>query len=183
MSIKFTDIITIPFDSLNEKEILKHAKSAHRVGGKSIIPDGQKSFIDRQQDDVIGQYGTAIGHQYWFGTDYFYQMTRFYNDLYLHSGDGGYDVPGAKIDFKASEIRNHDKPLLDYNLAIRPKERHKEWTYFLILINFVQRRGHIIGWATDEMLPDQPEADGIFKGAYIIKARELNPLPPVKWVL
>jgi hypothetical protein len=158
----------------------RHAKNAE-IGGTSHVRGKKDRRQSLGEDQLVGQLGTLAGHKLWFGTDYFYRLSRYHADLHPEIGDAGGDVPGANIDFKASKVRYPDKDFLTYRLPVRPAERHKNWIYVLVLVALEDRRAYVVGWASDKMLPKEPESEGVFKGAHIIVAKKLRPVPPIRW--
>jgi hypothetical protein len=152
------------------------------LGGRSHIRGAADRQDKLRQDQIVGMIGAFAGTKTLFGDVRLFRLQRYFANLYPTIGDGGSDVPGANIDFKASLIANKQKPLLDYKLAVRPRERHARTVYVLILIELEPApAASLIGWASDEMLPAKPETDGPFAGAYVIPARALHPVMPLRW--
>jgi len=92
-----------------------------------------------------------------------------------YRGDGGVDIVGLdKVDIKGSLMRKSRDPL-DYRLLVRPTERHVGWIYVLGLVPKSRPyRTHLVGWAYDDDLPKTPNSRGAFKGAHVVKARNLR---------
>jgi hypothetical protein len=154
--------------------------------GASNIRDPIDRANNLSEDAMTGQIGNYAGIKYWDGSVFDYMVTRFYARQQKFKGDQGYDRPACTIDFKASKIRNLDKALLEYHLRVPPKERRPGWTYVLILTEWEMQRDnasvYLIGWATDEMLPQDPTPkDSFWRGDYILQASNLWPLPPLKY--
>jgi hypothetical protein len=181
--IEYEDVITINLRKSDMGLIRRMARAAE-VGGSSQIRKGQERTDNLSIDQLVGQIGTYVGCKYLQGDIKDYRVSRYYANKAPTVGDGGADVTGSNIDFKASEIRNPNKDLLTYKLLVRPRERHDDWVYVLILVSNITETGataHIMGWADTNMLPGKTEESGIFKGAYMLEASELKPLPPLRW--
>lgn len=151
------------------------------LGGASHVR-GEDRGACLLEDQLVGQIGQWAGCVYLFGNDYLYNVSRALANAYPTRGDGGTDIPGLNVDFKASLMRASDNTM-DYYLPVRPSERGKGKIYILVLVQLYENKSataYIVGWATDETLPPV-EREGVFRGAHVIKACELNPLPPFKW--
>jgi hypothetical protein len=167
-----------------EMSLIRRMARAAEVGGKSHIRKGSDRSDNLSIDQLVGQIGTYAGCKYLQGDIKDYRISRYYANKAPTVGDGGADVTGSNIDFKASAVRNSSKPLTTYKLLVRPRELHDSWVYILVLVSDITDKSataHLIGWADTRMLPDNPENDGIFKGAYMLNAEDLNPLPPLRW--
>lgn len=158
------------------------AKAAER-GGESKVRPSDERLQKMAEDQIIGQIGAYAGHRYWYGHSQGYLQSRHVCNLYPHMGDGGSDIIGANIDFKASRIRSTTRPLDQYNLAVRSKERHAGNVYVLILVetDLETATAHLMGWASDDMFPKTPASDGPLAGAFTIRADALMPLMPLQW--
>jgi hypothetical protein len=141
-------------------------------------------FTDDQlfQDQIIGVACTLVGVKAVTGSnELYYRHIADTGDKW--TGDGGTDVPGARIDFKGSLMRYSDDPLR-YNLLIRPKEFHPHTTYILILVKEIGEngaRGHIVGWMDSWEIEEKTEPDRRFGDAFCIPARKLHPFPRFRW--
>lgn len=177
------DIITVNLRK-SEMNLIKRMAQQAEVGGRSQIRKGQDRSDNLSIDQLVGQIGTYVGCKYIQGDIKDYRVSRYYANKAPTVGDGGADITGSNIDFKASEIRNPNKDLMTYKLLVRPRERHDDWVYVLILVSDISEASstaHILGWADTRMLPEQTETSGIFKGAYVLPAENLKPLPPLRW--
>jgi hypothetical protein len=156
------------------------AKAAER-GGKSKVREDR--WQNMTEDQLIGQIGAYAGHRYWYGHSQGYLQSRHVCNMYPDVGDGGSDIIGANIDFKASRVRSSTRPLEHYNLAVRKGERHTGNVYVLVLVetDFESATAHLMGWATDEMFPEKPASDGPLAGAFCIRADALAPMMPLHW--
>ena len=157
----------------------EQARSAE-IGGRSQVrgADRQTALVE---DQMVGQIGTYAGHKLLFGNAQLYRLSRYFANIYPMRGDGGSDVPGANIDFKASLRRSPDRPLIDYRLAVRPAERHAGMIYMLVVVEADYTHAHIVGWLAESALPAEPESAGVFAGAYVVKGGALNPVMPIHW--
>lgn len=136
------------------------------------------------KDNLMGVIGTYAGIWHLTGSNllYFRHMEETGDKLV---GDGGTDVPGARMDFKTSAW-NGSLPLSMNRLAVRPDELHPKTTYVLILVDGYGRGGadgYIMGcmesWEIMENFHDA--ADKGFGNAYCVFANLLNPFPNLYW--
>lgn len=121
------------------------------------------------------------GHKYLTGSVDGYIRERYCQNKTPREGDGGEDVLGANIDFKASLWRF---PEGRYHLCVRPRERHSGWVYIHALVpkfDVAANSVFLTGWASDDMLPDEPDSDGPLSGAFTIPVDELNEMMPIRW--
>ena len=164
-----------------EMNLVKQMSMAACRGGVSRVRTGESRMGALFEDQLVGQVGTYAGHKFWFGHSYNYLVSRQMANIYPGSGDGGSDVVGANIDFKTSKIRSN-RPLLDYRLVVRPHERTSGKIYVQLLAEITGATAtvHILGWASDDMLTTLAQ-DGVFAGAYVLPAQELQALPPLRW--
>jgi len=184
MTITAEDIIRVQIAGREMNIVAQHAKLAS-IGGRSNIRGADRQTTLRE-DQLVGQVGQYVGSMWLFGSADPYMKSRWVANQNPTVGDGGSDIIGANLDFKASMARNPNRDLLDYRLAVRPRERHPEWIYVLILVTQMKKPkpvlANLIGWATDAMLPKTPSTSGVFSGAFTVKARDLHPLPPFQWL-
>lgn len=185
MAVTENDVITWRIHPVEMPLIVRMAKAAC-IGGRSNIRTDDERQATLNEDQLVGQIGQYIGSLWLFGNDVPYRQARWLANQNPTTGDGGSDLVGANLDFKASRVRNRGRDLLSYRLAVRPKERHEGWLYFLILVTHIAKGEPVIakmvGWAKESMLPEHPETDGVFSGAFTITARDLNPVPPIHWL-
>jgi len=177
------DLIPMTVPVTEMKYLVRMAKAAC-IGGKSNIRGADRN--DKLlEDQVVGQIGQYVGSRWLQGNPLPYVQARWVANQNPTVGDGGSDILGSNLDFKASLVRTPGGDPLDYRLAVRPRERHDGWVYVLVLVTKLVRKepveSLIVGWASDRMLPTRPESSGVFKGAFIINARDLNPVPPITW--
>jgi hypothetical protein len=179
----------IRIEVLNEKlGIIRQMSEKMEIGGRSNIyadTDERKSNLSTNQ--FISQLCVFAFNLYWFGDEKMWLIDRWYRNQNPYSGDGGYDVPGLNIDVKGSKLNDGKLPK-DYHLAVRPKERHKGWTYVCAIAkdpNIEPKSEtwivYLMGWATDEMLTEIPNGVGVFDGSHTLEIKELYPLPPIRW--
>jgi hypothetical protein len=185
MAVSEQNIITWRIHPTDMPLLVRMAKAAC-IGGGSHIRDGQSRQDALQEDQLVGQIGQYVGSLWLYGSTDPYKQSRWLANLRPTEGDGGSDVIGANIDFKTSRVRNTGRDLLQYRLAVRPRERHTGWIYFLILVTHLCKGEPVIakmvGWAADDMLPEQPETTGVFSGAFTLPAHQLHPVPPIHWL-
>ena len=141
-------------------------------------------FTDEQlfQDQLIGVTCTLVGIKAVTGSnELYYRHIGETGDKW--TGDGGTDIPGARVDFKGSLMRASDDPL-NYSLLIRPREFHERTTYILILVKEIGDEGaygHIVGWMDSWEIAKMTEPDVRFGDALCIPARKLYPFPRFRW--
>lgn len=176
--IRMEDIISISI-SPAELAFCREQARAAEIGGRSAVRGSDRGAA-LAEDQIVGQIGTYAGHKLLFGDARLYRLSRYFANIYPTRGDGGSDVPGANVDFKAS-LRRAERPLLDYRLAVRPAERHAGMVYVLVLVERGYSCAHIIGWLAESALPAEPETSGMFAGAFIVQARALNAAMPLRW--
>lgn len=182
MTICKEDIVSIEITK-SDLSLIRKMATAACIGGYSNIRHSDR-MATLEEDQLVGQIGTYAGIKYLMGSVHQYMISRWYANQHPTNGDGGSDIPASNIDFKASLKRYPKKEMLSYRLPVRPRERHNGWVYILILVDpIVNERttAHLIGWASDDMLPYAPEAEGPFEGAHVLVAKELKPLMPIKW--
>lgn len=150
-----------------------------RPGASSIRTKDQRSAT-LATDALVGMVGQYAGLKYLYGAGC---IERFVRGQSREGSDQGHDIENCSLDFKSSLRKSQDKPLLSYRLAIRPKERRAGWCYVLGIVDLLDdaARVHLLGWSTAEMLPAEPENEGVFSGAFVLPAKELHPLPPLRW--
>ena len=178
--ITAADIIHVPISASEYSFLQRHASRAE-LGGRSHIRGAADRADKLKQDQLVGMVGAFAGTKTLFGDVRLFRLQRFFADLYPSVGDGGSDIPGSNLDFKSSAI-TANKDLLSYRLAVRQRERHENMNYVLVLVELEPRPvAHLVGWASEEMLPQTVEADGPFAGAYVLKAAQLNRLMRLTW--
>lgn len=175
--VKSSQVLTFNLTATEVEFCNKMAGAACLGGRSSVRGEDRQSMLT--EDQLVGQLGTYTGLKWMTGHSQLYCLSRWYQNKMPYQGDGGSDVPGANIDFKSSMIRT-GRPLLEHRLAVRPTERHPGWVYVLCLVN-EHYQVFMIGWATDEELPVEPEKEGGFEGAFCLPAKELHPLPPFRF--
>lgn len=176
---------------LNVAEInycVQQAKFAE-IGGHSNIRSGEDRANKLGIDQLVGQIGQYALSIYLFGEPGQYYIQRMAANLQPTIGDQGQDILGLNVDCKTSLKRNNKDPLT-YRLLVRPQERHANWCYILALVHPNDQKKilltepimiQLVGWASDGELPVDCEVSGPFKGAHILKAPHLNPLPNMMW--
>ena len=159
------------------------------IGGKSNIREGKDRTKNIEMDQLVGQLGEFALSMYLTGSSIEYMRQRAVANTYPDLGDNGQDIFGLNIDVKTSAMRNRPSPL-DYTLAVRPTEIHSNWCYVLALVQpngtnglvpSMPVRVRLVGWLSTEELPKTIENHGMFKGAYVVMAQHLHPLPNLEW--
>ena len=168
-------------------KVASHMGKKAEIGGVSRIFKDKKERVARQKvDSLVGQLGTLAGVKLFSGGIEKYVESRYMQNKFPHSGDGGEDIIGSNIDFKVSLKRYPDKNPLSYHLLVRPRERHSKQVYIHGLILPWPEDGQpseviFTGWATNEDLPSEPIKEGPLEGAYAIEVKNLKPLIPIRW--
>lgn len=166
----------------DEVQLVEHFAAQAAIGGTSHVrgSDRQETLRD---DQLVGQLGECALSRYLCGSSLLYAITRTMRNLEPTTGDGGGDLLGTNVDVKTSVMRYSPEPR-QYRLLVRPAELHPNTMYVLALVYpdwRTTREVILVGWATREDLPDLPAPDGPFRGAYVLPAPHLHPLPPLRW--
>lgn len=174
--------------TLNRRALLTIHEDAVRcsLGGSSQVrgSDRADKLLEDQMCGLIGNYALSLWRD---GDDRSYRDARHSQNQFASKGDGGYDLPRVRFDVKTSMMRGSNEPLR-YNLAVRPRERHAGWVYGLALIERFSMESlksnpqvtvHLVGWATDDELPEKPNGAGVFSGAYTLPVMSLHPFTPL----
>jgi len=154
------------------------------IGGKSQIRESDDRKKNLLFDNFIGQLGTLAGCIFLLGEEQGlleYINARNKADKNPFVGDGGKDLLNYNLDIKCSYMRKSKSPET-YNFLIRPRERHKDWVYLQTLAQKISSQEfniHVVGWLSDNDLPEFPEASGIFAGAYRIPVTKMKKFPIV----
>ena len=154
------------------------AKKSEIGGVSRIFTDRQDRLARQAMDALVGQLGTLAGYKYMTGGTDGYIRSRYMQNKTPHQGDGGEDIVGANIDFKASLWRYPEKP---YHLCVRPRERHEGWVYIHALVPQTTKEVLLTGWASDAELPAAPNADGPLAGAFALPLSSLHAMMPIQW--
>lgn len=178
--LTINDVVSI---SINDEELFRIKKCATNaeLGGKSHIRESDSRISNLSVDQIIGQLGTFALTKHLFGSEESYFSLRAKIDENPFEGDGGSDIDGKNIDVKTSLMRAAKDPLR-YRLAVREKERHDDWVYVLSVVDSIDSPVivSLVGWATDNQLDGKLEKDGIFAGAYTIRAPYLKKISTLK---
>lgn len=156
-----------------------YARAACMGGTSRIRTEDRQELLYR--DQLVGQLGNLAWHKYRYRHLEFYHASRFFQNLFPQLGDGGSDDPGSNVDVKTSLMKG--KNPWTYRLAVRPHECHEGTVYVLALVPTPFEGDPcvlLVGWASSEQLPLAAETEGVFKGAHVIPARQLTPLPPLE---
>jgi hypothetical protein len=184
MTVTHDDIIRVEIPPVSMNTVAAMSAAAC-IGGKSQIR-GKDRKKNLKIDQLVGQVGQYAGSLWLFGSPDPYLQSRWVANQNPTTGDGGSDFIGSNIDFKASLVRNSSRDLLSYRLAVRPRERHDDWIYVLVLVTKLKKPNPVeaclIGWASDSMLPSHADTAGVFTGAFTLRAADLHPLPPLRWL-
>lgn len=187
--VTLADVVQIDFIPNEVKLAYQMAKLA-MIGGTSRIYEGddRRRYLEMNQFLGVG-IGELAGNKHFFTVKDYYQSRKKKNENPL-AGDNGCDTLGYRLDYKASAITRPD--ILNYNLVVRPKERHEGFAYVLVLVETHGRTplelatgplypvAHLMGWASDDMLEGRQHHRGIFGptkhdgGAFVIPVRELR---------
>ena len=171
-----------------ELRYCKEMAELAEIGGHSLIREEDRE-VTLQIDQLVGQIGQYALALYLLGEPSKYYAQRMIANIHPEIGDSGQDLIGANVDVKTSLMRASQDPM-EYVLPVRPKELHEGHVYILALIEPNGESSlkvnepllvHLVGWATTDDIMSTPEEDGIFKGAHVIQARKLHPLPPIQW--
>lgn len=99
-------------------------------------------------------------------------------------GDGGTDIPGARVDFKGTLLKDGRDPLKQH-LAVRPREFHDNTLYVLALVRSYdewEADGWLVGmmesWEIEAMNSPVPS---LFGDARVVPAVQLHPIPKMRW--
>lgn len=168
--------------------IYRHAQAACLGGRSNIRPEGEReeSLLIDQMVGLIGNWTLSVWRD---GDARAYMDSRHAQNRAPSVGDGGFDLPRCSIDVKTSMMRGGQDPA-DYRLAVRPRERHEGWVYALCLVRpftleslkqSPRVTALLMGWITDDSLPEFPEDYGPFAGAYTVPAKDLYPFIPLKY--
>lgn len=181
MGVRQGDILKIVIEGHELDEAKENARLAC-VGGKSHVRTGDR-MQRLYEDQLVGQIGNIAGVKALHGRIDAYRESRSIANANPTKGDGGSDIPGSNVDFKASRMRRSKDPMR-YRLAVRPRERHEGNVYVFIALDMdspERVEANLVGWASDDSLPRNPDQDGVFSGAYTLMSHELNPFPPITW--
>lgn len=107
-----------------------------------------------------------------------------------HVSDNGEDFINLGLDVKASLIRTSQQPI-NHNSPVRPREWHPNIIYVQCLVetsgdlygsSSFTADVYVCGWQTAEAYKAKGKSEGgVFKGAYLIPVKELNPMMPMLW--
>jgi hypothetical protein len=167
----------------SEMNLAKYHATRAEIGGVSRIRDLRERTASLSEDQLAGQVGTLAMHKFLHGHSQQYALGRYMQNKHPRQGDGGEDVLGLNLDVKTSVMRRNQDPYA-YNLPVRPHEMHTNWVYALALlpVDFeVVMNVYLVGWASVREFPKTPETEGVFKGAHLLKAKDLTPFPPIKY--
>ncbi len=166
----------------DELRLVEHFAAQAAIGGTSHVR-GDDRAAKLRDDQLVGQAGECALSRYLSGSSLLYALTRTRRNLAPTAGDGGGDLVGTNIDVKCSVMRYSLDPL-QYRLLVRPAELHLGTLYVLALVTpdwYTTREITLVGWASWEDLPDRAELEGPFRGAFMLPASALHPLPPFRW--
>mgnify|MGYP000953333595 CR=1 FL=1 len=176
----FTDTYVIVRLSEAERRAVSAYARAAEIGGMSNIRgngDRQAALVEDQLSGMACNYGFAK----YLGRKDLFAITRYVQNKHRTVGDDGEDLIGLRLDVKGGMWRYRNIPIAEHHLLVRPAERHAGHVYVMAL--YAEPDVILVGWLRDDELPDEPEPEGMFKGAHAVKAASLHPLPPLRWVL
>lgn len=179
-----TDLISRKI-SRGEMAFLRNKARNAMIGGVSNIRNENDRREELETDQLIGIIGHYAFVSIYFGSSQPFLVQRWYAEHNKYQGDIS-DVPGANIDVKSSRL-NQERPVLTHSLIVRQKEFSRETIYVLVLVSISQdgetAEAEIVGWIHGRDMPQRPNTEGIFAGAYSVVANRLNPVMPVRWYL
>lgn len=179
------DVIMIQLTPAQIALARREALRAEIGGASCIIGDREERRRRLALDQFTGQLGQLAATLVLTGSEDPYRLNRAMVDPALRIGDRGGDIPGTNIEIKSSRMGTY-KTLSQYMLPVRPRERTPNTVYVMVVVAYTdlaaeRATAYILGWARGSDLPGQAEAAGLFKGAHVIIARDLNPIMPVIW--
>lgn len=159
-------------------EVVRRMAQKAEIGGKSRVRESTARQASLANDQLIGQCGEAAVCLYLTGSLSAYIERREAINATPLVGDNGSDIPGSRIDVKASALHT-SRPILQHRLAVRPAEKRVDSVYVQCLCDVFPDWTYVVlvGWATADMLPEGPEESGVFAGAHILSCEQLLPLP------
>jgi len=144
----------------------------------------REDYTDEQlfEDNLMGAIGTYVGVWVQTGSNllYYRHMEETGDRL---EGDGGTDIPGARVDCKCS-YRRTDLRLGRHRLAVRPDELHEDTVYVLVICDEYSEdgaEGWLMGWMYDWEILENYHHHGKFGDAYCVYAELLHPMPNPRW--
>lgn len=175
-----SQVITVVIYKREMEKVREEAKKAvDSIKGYRTIRD-QRDKAELEKDIFIGLLGEYGGVKHLFGdTSLFFKGREKINKDPV-AGDGGSDVLGANIDFKASAVP-YNQSLLHLHLIVPEKEYRPETVYVFAGVDIKEDEAivRLVGWEVGRDLKR-----GIFQlypDRYAKKLREINPLLPVRW--
>lgn len=174
-----------PYTIIDGKDLVVLRENAQKcwLNGKSAVRMGDRVRFGLE-DQLVGQLGELALARFLGHPEKYFERRDEIN-CHPWEGDGGSDYPGHQLDVKTSLMRRSREPLA-YNLVVRPRERHAENLYVLALVPALDReaiRVVLVGFIRDGELPSEPQASGVFAGAYRVAARELHEMGELMEVL
>lgn len=186
--------VIIDLGAAQLERCLFFAGNAEIGGASNIRSSAGERMAEISVDQMVGQVGTLALSCWMLGkaAGYAeYARGRIAADRNPTSGDGGADILGTNIDVKSSLHRYAQKSPFEYNLLVRPQERHPGHVFVLGLVEIEDpaarvdtwrtARVHLVGWATNEELRPPPQGDNPFGDAWRLRGKDLHPLPPFRW--
>ena len=173
--LTFNSLIPIQITA-DELDICQRNGRLAEIGGRSQIRSDDRTR-KLSEDQLVGQVSNLALAKFLYDNDRGmeeYIAIRQIANANPTRGDGGRDLIGLDIDIKGSLIRNKAKPLLEYNLLVRPEERHPNFVYVLGLVLEDWSGVVLSGWTYETSLPRSTETYGIFAGAFVVPAINLN---------
>lgn len=179
------DVVSIAL-SPGETDIVLAMAAKWDFPGRSNIRNQDERAKMLATDATVGMVGQYAAHKYHFGAAARekFLVSRWHANQHKFKSDGGYDIDALNVDVKSTLRRNDNIPLMSYHLPVRPRELYAGWNYWLTIVDLVEGHCpvvHLLGWASDQMLPQRPAEDGTFKGAHVLPARQLNPFQALRW--
>lgn len=180
------DIVAIRLRS-SEMDLIRWWARQKEFDGASQFRDRQRRNERMSEDQLTGQMCDAAASKLLFGSLHPYCISRWHASIHPYVGDGGSDLPGTNIDVKGRLMR-HSKEVMDYDLLVRPAERHAGTVYVHCVRepDGIEGLVYIVGWIGEDDITDRPvsESDNLHRslvGAYLTTAKDLHPFPPIQW--
>lgn len=166
--------------------VIKHFANETRLGGKSCVHADQKIRSERLwRDQLVGHSGEAALHLYTHGSIEGYIKNRTERGKSPWTGDGGTDMPGAKVDIKCSYLPPGKDPG-GFTLFVRDREFHENTVYYMGMMTCIRSPFQVYvtlaGWIPgEEYLAMSEQYD--FNGDLVagVPVTKLYRVVPIRW--
>lgn len=178
-----TQQLVIPWtvDKMEMPGLSEHAKMKMLTLGNVVRPKQTRHQL--WEDNLMGCMGELVVSRHITGTSrhYYEHIEKTGSKL---EGDGGTDIPEARVDIKTSLMRHGPDPLR-YTLVVRPQWLVADTVYILNLCREYSEdgaNGFIIGWLyTEELIALDYHIPNVFGDAYCAKYTHLHPFMNCRW--